>query len=221
MTCSNTFSDMDEERQAGDGEESPLTGKGRPGRWTPNAHALEVLLGMGISRNAALKALYYTGNQGADFAAAWIFENNDNEDLDAPLEDLESLDESDTEEEDAPETFKMVFAVNMELEMGVGKVAAQVAHAAVGLYRLLLQDETRHASMLLLWEEFGETKIALRANSAQHLMELEKQASSLGLPTYLVHDAGRTQIAPGSTTVLGIMGRLDIVDQVTGGLRLL
>lgn len=49
----------------------------------------------------------------------------------------------------------MVFAVNTELDMGTGKVAAQVAHAAIGLYRLLLQDEAKHANMLLLWEEYG------------------------------------------------------------------
>lgn len=210
---------MEDERQAGDGEENPMSPKSQPARWTPNQHHLKVLMGMGISRNAAVKALYYTGNQGPDFAAAWIFENND-DDIDAPL-DLDPLDESDTEDDDAPETYKMVFAVNTELEMGTGKIAAQVAHAAVGLYRMLLQDETKHCNMLLLWEEYGETKIALRANSTQHLRELEKKAAELGLSSYLVQDAGRTQVPAGSTTVLAIMGRMDLVDQVTGGLRLL
>uniref|UniRef100_A0A1E1X6T8 peptidyl-tRNA hydrolase n=1 Tax=Amblyomma aureolatum TaxID=187763 RepID=A0A1E1X6T8_9ACAR len=209
---------MEDERQAGDGEENPMSPKLQPSRWTPNQHHLKVLMGMGISRNAAIKALYYTGNQGPDFAAAWIFENND-EDIDAPLD--EPLEESDTEDDDAPETYKMVFAVNMELDMGMGKIAAQVAHAAVGLYRLLLQDEAKHGNMLLLWEEYGETKIALRANSIQHLCDLEKKAVELNLATYLVQDAGRTQVPAGSMTVLAIMGRMDLVDQVTGGLRLL
>ncbi|XP_065296302.2 probable peptidyl-tRNA hydrolase 2 [Dermacentor albipictus] len=208
---------MEDERQAGDGEENPMSPK--PTKWTPNQHHLKILLGMGINRNAAIKALYYTGNQGPDFAAQWIFENND-EDIDGPL-DLEASDESDTEDEDAPETYKMVFAVNTELEMSTGKIAAQVGHAVLGLYRLLLQDETKYGNMLLLWEEYGETKIALRANSTQHLLDLDKKATELGLPTYLVQDAGRTQIPAGSTTVVGIMGRNDLVDQVTGGLRLL
>ncbi|CAN8026955.1 unnamed protein product [Ixodes persulcatus] len=211
---------MDEERQAGDGEETPRSPKGRPTKWLPNQHYLDVLLNMGISRNAAVKALYYTGNQGPDFAAAWIFENSD-ADLDTPLEDIGSLDESDTEEDDAPEVFKMVFVVNMELEMGMGKIAAQVGHAAVGLYRFLLQDEPKYANMLLLWEDYGETKIALRADTTERLLELEKEAKALNLPTYLVQDAGRTQVPAGSNTVLGIMGRLDVVDKVTGGLRLL
>lgn len=75
--------------------------------------------------------------------------------------------------------------------------------------------------MLLLWEDYGETKIALRADTTERLLELEKEAKALNLPTYLVQDAGRTQVPAGSNTVLGIMGRLDVVDKVTGGLRLL
>ena len=31
------------------------------------------------------QALFHTGNYNADLAAAWIFENQDREDLDAPL----------------------------------------------------------------------------------------------------------------------------------------
>ena len=42
----------------------------------------------------------------------------------------------DFDEEDIPE-FKMVFVVNMSLEMGPGKVAAQVGHAALGVQRVL------------------------------------------------------------------------------------
>lgn len=52
--------------------------------------------------------------------------------------------------------------------------------------------------------------------------ELAAKAASLGLPTYIVHDAGRTQIPAGSQTVLAIgpapKSQLDVV---TGHLRLL
>ena len=38
-----------------------------------------------------------------------------------------------------------------------------------------------------------------------------------GLPSYLVRDAGRTQIPAGTTTVLGIgPGPVDMIDQITG-----
>lgn len=42
---------------------------------------------------------------------------------------------------------------------------------------------------------YRETKIVLRGNTTQHLVELERKALRLGLPTYLVQDAGRTQVS--------------------------
>ena len=50
---------------------------------------------------------------------------------------------------------------------------------------------------------------------------LAAQAGSLGLPWYFVADAGRTEVAPGTHTVLGIAGPVDTVNLVTGHLRLL
>lgn len=209
---------MDEPREAGDGEESPPdAGLATSRNWQANQEYLKVLMSMGISRNAAEKALFYTGNRSPDLAAAWIFENPE-ADLETPL-DAEADDVSD--EDVVAELYKMVFVVNMSLEMGTGKLAAQVAHAALGMHRLLLQDENKYGEMMLQWVDFGETKIVLRGDNTQHLVELERKALSLSLPTYLVQDAGKTQIAAGSTTVLCVMGRIDIVDEVTGSLRLL
>lgn len=42
-----------------------------------------------------------------------------------------------------------------------------------------------------------------------------------GLFAYVVSDAGRTQIPAGSRTVLAIFGPSDLVDSVTGQLKLL
>ena len=51
---------------------------------------------------------------------------------------------------------------------------------------------------------------------------LQAQAVSLGLCAQVIHDAGRTQIASGSATVLGIgPGPKSVVDSVTGHLKLL
>ena len=121
----------------------------------------------------------------------------------------------------ARQIYKMVFVVNSELDMGIGKTAAQVAHAALGINQVLLLNENKYGDSLLKWCEFGETKIVLKGDSTSHLIQLEKQAIELGLPAYLVQDAGKTQVAAGSTTVLGLFGRVDIVDAVTGSLRLL
>ncbi|GIX88471.1 probable peptidyl-tRNA hydrolase 2 [Caerostris extrusa] len=203
---------MQEPREDGDGEESQTT----PTPWKPNEEFLKVLVGMGISRVAAEKALFYTDNRSADLAAAWLFENSE-----ADLETSLAAEAGDNMEDTFGDAYKMAFVVNMSLEMGTGKLASQVAHAAMGMHRLLLQNENKYGEMVLQWSEYGETKIVLRGNTTQHLVELERKALCLGLPTYLVQDAGRTQVPVGSTTVLCVMGRLDLVDQVTGSLKLL
>ena len=51
---------------------------------------------------------------------------------------------------------------------------------------------------------------------------LRAKALSLGLCAKVIRDAGRTQVAGGSVTVLGVgPGPRGVVDGVTGGLRLL
>ena len=52
--------------------------------------------------------------------------------------------------------------------------------------------------------------------------ELAVRAESLGIPNYIVVDAGRTQIAAGSETVLALgPGNVSEINQVTGNLKLL
>ena len=52
--------------------------------------------------------------------------------------------------------------------------------------------------------------------------KLARQAKKAGLPAYLVADAGRTQVAPGSKTVLAIgPGPKSALDAITGTLKLL
>ncbi|WAR17294.1 PTH2-like protein, partial [Mya arenaria] len=139
-------------------------------------------------------------------------------------EDLDFEDADEDSEGDFPEgldMYKMVLVVNSELNMGVGKVGAQCAHAALALHRIMIDRADTFGEMMLSWEQFGETKIVLKAENSAQLKALAQQAESKGLPNYLVHDAGRTQIAAGSQTVLGIIGKLDVVDSITGKLKLL
>ncbi|XP_076437813.1 putative peptidyl-tRNA hydrolase 2 [Babylonia areolata] len=203
--------------------ESQSGGNGGPPLFTPNEDLVTTLMSLGFTRNAVIKALFYTGNQNADMAASWLFENQDTQDLDTPLEhELQGTsDSSEDELLEAGDLYKMVLVVNGELPMGVGKVAAQVAHATLNLYRLMVDNPATFSPMLLAWEQYGETKIVLRGETAMQLQQLADKAKSVGLPYYLVQDAGHTQVAPGSITVLGIMGKIDVVDQVTGSLKLL
>jgi PTH2 family peptidyl-tRNA hydrolase len=55
----------------------------------------------------------------------------------------------------------------------------------------------------------------------RELLGLASVSRSQGLITSLISDAGRTQIAPGSKTVLGIgPGQASLVDKVSGHLKL-
>ncbi|CAG5125548.1 unnamed protein product [Candidula unifasciata] len=200
-------------------EEDVVRGTNQP-LFSPNEEAVGQIMSLGFSRNAAIRALFYTGNQSADLAAGWLLENGDRN-LDAPLEaDLQGSDSSDDDEFLTTDSFKMVFVVNSELNMGVGKIAAQVAHAALNLFRNMIEDDVK-AEMLLAWGHLGETKIVLKGDNTQQLEALATQATNLKLDRCVVHDAGHTQVAPGSATVLGIFGKVDAVDKVTGKLKLL
>lgn len=120
----------------------------------------------------------------------------------------------------AEEELKMVLVVNDELKMGKGKIGAQCAHASVGLVEKL--HESGEVVRLQQWEELGAAKVCLRASDTQELRALAAGAREAGLPIYLVQDAGRTQVAPGSRTVLAIgPAAKSQIDKITGQLRLL
>ncbi|XP_072328944.1 probable peptidyl-tRNA hydrolase 2 isoform X2 [Scyliorhinus torazame] len=101
------------------------------------------------------------------------------------------------------------------------EVAAQVAHAAVGLYQMMLEESDSWQQMLTTWDNDGGKKIVLKGQNPEHIMELQEQACLRKLPNYLVEDAGKTQVVAGSRTVLAIMGEEKLVNQVTGNLQLL
>ncbi|CAK5023475.1 unnamed protein product [Meloidogyne enterolobii] len=105
--------------------------------------------------------------------------------------------------------------------MGAGKMAAQVGHAAVGLYRNCQMSGEQGQMSLNQWRENGEMKIVLKGENASQLDELNRKAKDAGdVFVYLVRDAGHTQIPAGSKTVLGVFGTIEAVDRITGGLKL-
>lgn len=114
--------------------------------------------------------------------------------------------------------FKMILVVRNDLKMGKGKVAAQCSHAAVSAYK---QVQVRNPNLLKQWEYCGQPKVVVKAPDEDTLIDLLGHAKEVGLPISLIQDAGRTQIAPGSRTVLGIgPGPADLIDRVTGDLKL-
>ncbi|XP_073019242.1 uncharacterized protein [Primulina eburnea] len=117
------------------------------------------------------------------------------------------------------EELKMVLVVRQDLKMGAGKIASQCAHAATGMYSELMES---HRSLLRQWELCGQAKIVVTCKNQQEMNKLRDAAESICLPTFIVADAGRTQVSAGSNTVLAIgPGSKSAVDSITGKLRLL
>jgi len=120
-------------------------------------------------------------------------------------------------------SYKMVLIVRQDLGMGVGKIAAQVGHAVLGAYQNILESQdVKHKEALYNWEENGQAKIVLKIKNKEEMLEVSKKAKQAGLNSYLVADAGRTQIEPGSLTVLAVGPACSAdLDPVTGHLRLM
>nr|XP_018903663.1 PREDICTED: peptidyl-tRNA hydrolase 2, mitochondrial-like [Bemisia tabaci] len=112
---------------------------------------------------------------------------------------------------------KMALVVRKDLKMGKGKVAAQCSHAAVGAFKEILKDP----DALNLWEARGQAKIVVETNSEESLLELAQQCKERKIIHCLIQDAGRTQVAPGSKTVLAVgPGPSEVIDSITGHLKL-
>lgn len=104
--------------------------------------------------------------------------------------------------------------------MTKGKIAAQCGHAALMCYKAALRSAP---GLIQRWETMGQTKIAVQNKGGEEeLLELQAKAMSLGVVAKIVHDAGRTQIAAGSATVLGLgPAPRSVVDGISGHLKLL
>jgi peptidyl-tRNA hydrolase, PTH2 family len=114
-------------------------------------------------------------------------------------------------------TEKLAIVVRTDLGMGRGKIAAQVAHAAVAAVLAGLGEAD-----LAAWLQEGQPKVVLKVTDGVQLEDVVRQARAAGLPTELICDAGRTQVSPGTPTCCAL-GPADStrIDAVTGGLSLL
>ncbi|KAJ7107644.1 PTH2-domain-containing protein [Mycena crocata] len=110
---------------------------------------------------------------------------------------------------------RLVLAVRTDLGMSTGKIAAQCSHATLACYKTLL---SKNPALLRRWARTGYLKSVVRCSDEDELLLLQAQAQSLNLCARSIQDAGRTQIAAGSTTVLGIAGPSLLVSQVAGEL---
>lgn len=101
---------------------------------------------------------------------------------------------------------KQYIVVRDDLGMSRWKIVAQGCHAAVEGYKLMLNN-SNYKKVLDEWEKNDErhvTKICLKVDSQQQLIELHDQCESLWIPCVLIRDNGVTEIEPNTITALGI-----------------
>lgn len=111
---------------------------------------------------------------------------------------------------------KQAIIVRRDLPMSPGKLAAQVAHAAVGA---VLKAVSPLNTLIHTWMDQGMTKVVLTVANEAELRDLLRIANDKGFPYFLVTDEGRTEVPAGSVTALAIgPGH---IDSITGNLPLL
>ena len=111
--------------------------------------------------------------------------------------------------------YKQAIVVRTDIGMGQGKMAAQVAHAALSAY------EDANAKTRKAWKGGGQKKVVLKGSGETELFQLADAAEREGLPNAIIRDAGHTQLDPGTVTCLAVgPGPEDVVDKVTGDLSL-
>jgi PTH2 family peptidyl-tRNA hydrolase len=110
---------------------------------------------------------------------------------------------------------KQVIIAREDLNMSPGKLAAQVAHASIAAYEIADKEH------IDAWKRAGVTKVVLGVGSEATIIALYKVATSKYLPTSIVCDEGRTEVSPGTITVVGIgPAPEELINEVTGHLRL-
>ena len=98
-------------------------------------------------------------------------------------------------------------------------LGAQCGHAVGMVMKKLMK---RHPALLENWEKCGTKKICLKGTSREHLEGLSEQANHAGILVSPVFDAGKTQIAEGSLTVVAIgPAEATALHPITGDLSLM
>jgi PTH2 family peptidyl-tRNA hydrolase len=115
--------------------------------------------------------------------------------------------------------YKMVIVTRNDLKLSPGKLAAQVAHAAVAC---ALETKKKNSKWFNKWQNEGGKKAVVKTDSLDDFYPLKDKAEDLKMVAEIISDAGHTEIPAGTETVLGIgPAPSNIIDQVTGDLPIL
>lgn len=109
---------------------------------------------------------------------------------------------------------KQVILVRNDLKLPKGKMGAQCAHASI--------EAALKSDYLGEWRQFGQKKVVLKVDSEKELIKYFQMAKDEGIACSLITDAGKTVIAPGTKTAVGIgPDDEDKIDKLTGELKMM
>jgi len=115
--------------------------------------------------------------------------------------------------------YKMVIVTRTNLNLSKGKLAVQVAHAAVAC---ALETKKENSKWFNKWKIEGAKKAVVKVENEKDFYLLKDKADDLKIVSNIISDAGLTEVPPGTKTVLGIgPAPSNLIDKVTGDLPLL
>jgi len=115
--------------------------------------------------------------------------------------------------------YKQVIIVRKDIEMSIGKIAAQVAHAAVSAAEIARKTKSKWYKE---WVAEGQRKIVLEVESINELLKIYDLAREKNLPVVLIKDMGLTELPPETITTVGIgPAPENMINPLTGKLKLL
>lgn len=121
---------------------------------------------------------------------------------------------------------KQVIVMRTDLDMPIGKMIAQGAHASEGAtIKFNSKSEIMDIESfdnLSIWKKTGKTKIVVGVKSEEKLLNICKKAEALGINFYIVEDEGRTHFNEPTITCACIgIDTKENLDKVTKRLRLI
>ena len=118
---------------------------------------------------------------------------------------------------------KQIIVYRRDLKMRKGKIAAQVAHAAMRVFFQRgaasgTQLQIQLTPAMSLWVQGRFTKVVLSVESEEDLLTIHQTALERGVPTALITDSGRTEFGgvPTRTTVAIGPAPSTLIDPITG-----
>ncbi|KAH7830429.1 putative peptidyl-tRNA hydrolase, PTH2 family [Monocercomonoides exilis] len=112
---------------------------------------------------------------------------------------------------------KMVLVARKDVKMDRSQIGAECGRATLETYHSASEIRPK---LLHQWRTIAQAKIVCSAFSEQELLELYNAANADELPTGIVYSSDPTNSAQKIPTVIGIFGRNDEVNKITGKLKL-